>query len=60
MICYLCEKIQDYHETGLCTHCRETVDKTNERLRIYALLSQAKAFTPWRLREEIQKVLERK
>lgn len=60
MICYLCEKIQDYHETGLCTHCREKVERTNERLKIFSLLSQAKAFVHWRLREEIQKVLDRK
>lgn len=38
MRCYLCGFLCDYHDGGLCSTCRELVNRNNERVMMLALL----------------------
>lgn len=54
MICYLCGYIQDYDPSGLCIHCKDKVQRNNERVRLLSLIRDAERFCPVWLRQRME------
>jgi hypothetical protein len=59
MLCYICGRICDKKENGLCDECEHEMALNNERVMILSLLNDAQEYCPVWLREQIEGVLGR-
>ena len=63
MLCYLCERICDSDECGLCMPCRELLARNNYRVYLLALmkdvLDEARGVLSIRTIEKLEREMER-
>ena len=57
MLCYICGRICDKTESGLCAECQRELAQNNERIMLLALLNEAQMFCPLALQNRIEDVL---
>lgn len=59
MLCYICGRICDKNERGLCIDCEHEIALNDERVIMTSLLDAAQAYCPVWLREKIENTLHR-
>jgi len=59
MLCYICGRICDKTERGLCVDCEREIALNDERVIFTSLLDAAQPYCPVWLREKIENALER-
>ena len=58
MYCYICKRLTDYHESGLCEICKRESAHVNFKSYILSLLKDLKKHAPYQIRRKIDKVIQ--
>ena len=57
MLCYICGRLCDKRESGLCEECQRELAQNNEKVMLLALLNEAQKFCPLELQNRIEDYL---